>query len=154
SGAPDIFAPERHRFAAMKTTNPWAKLAAAYHASGDRPALENLLKRHPVAAAGPGDLFAADQDWERAIAAYRKVLTDQPADGDVLAKLAAAYQTAGRTREAVPHLAAVSAANPKDTLLSLKVAALQAWFGQDTELADTCRNGLAMAENTKDVVVA
>jgi hypothetical protein len=28
------------------------------------------------------------------------------------------------------------------------LAALQAWFGQDKELADTCRRGLALAKNT------
>jgi hypothetical protein len=53
-----------------------------------------------------------------------------------------AYQSAGRTHDAIPHLAKASAANPNDTLLSLKVAVLQAWFGQEKELADTCRRGL------------
>src|SRR5262249_31653256 len=42
-------------------------------------------------------------------------------------------ESSGRTREAVGPLAKVSAAHPQDTLLSLKVAALQAWFGQDQE---------------------
>ena len=109
-----------------------------------------MLERHPAAAAGIGDLYAADQDWERAIAEYRKLVTDQPADGVLLTKLAMAYQSAGRTREAVPHLAKASAANPKDTVLSLKVAALQAWFGQEKEFAATRQRILAFAKDTNE----
>ena len=63
-----------------------------------------------------------------------------------MTKLAAAYQGAGRTRAAVPHLAKASAANPKDTLLSLKVAALQAWWRQEKELAATRQRILAFAK--------
>jgi len=62
--------------------------------------------------------------------------------------LAEAYAASGRTREAVPILVKASSANPQDTLLSLKVAALQAWFGQEKELAATCRRGLKLAGNT------
>jgi tetratricopeptide (TPR) repeat protein len=69
-------------------------------------------------------------------------------------KLATAYQSAGRTREAVPHLAKASAGNPKDTILSMKVAALQAWFGQDRELAATRRRILEFARGTNDAGTA
>ena len=41
--------------------------------------------------------------------------------------------------EARAHLATASAADPKDTFLSLKVAALQAWFGEDKELTKGAR---------------
>jgi tetratricopeptide (TPR) repeat protein len=119
-----------------------------YHLVGDRQALDNLLKHHPAAAAGIGDLYAAAQDWERAIAEYRKLDTDQPADSVLLTKLAAVYEAAGRTREAVPHLAKASVAKPDDALLFLKVTALQAWFGQDKEFADTSRRGLEWAKDT------
>jgi tetratricopeptide (TPR) repeat protein len=138
------------RFAAMQLTDPWAKLAAAYHVIGDRQALDTLLKHHPQAAAGLGDLYAASQDWERAIAEYRKLVTDQRPDVALLTKLATAYQSAGRTREAVPHLAKASAANPKDTMLCQKVAALQAWFGQDKEFGVTRQRILAFAKGTED----
>ena len=92
--------------------------------------------------------------WERAIAEYRTLATEQPADGALLIKLAGAYQSAGRTREAVPLLATASAANPKDTLLSLKVAALQAWFGQDREFAATRQRILAFAKDTNEATTA
>ena len=87
--------------AAIKLTDPWAKLAAAYHLVGDQKAFDSLLNRHPAAGAGIGDLYAAAKDWERAIAEYRKAVTDQPADS-LLTKLATTYQSAGRTREACP----------------------------------------------------
>jgi eukaryotic-like serine/threonine-protein kinase len=55
---------------------------------------------------------------------------------------------AGRTQDALVHLVALSAARPDDTFLFLKVTTLQAWFGQDKELAATCRRGLELATNT------
>jgi serine/threonine protein kinase/WD40 repeat protein len=60
----------------------------------------------------------------------------------------APLEAAGRLREAVAHLATQSAANPKDTVLSLKVATLQAWFGQDREFAATRQRILAFARGT------
>ncbi len=100
---------------AMKLPDPWAKLAAAYHIIGDQQALDNLLERHPTAAA---------------------------------------YQSAGRTREGVSYLAKASTANPDDTMLSMKVAALQAWFGQDKELAATRQRIRAFAKDTNDTGTA
>jgi WD40 repeat protein/serine/threonine protein kinase len=154
SGDVSTFVRERHRAAAMKLADPWAKLAAAYHLLGDQQGLDTLLEHHPAAAGAVGDLYAADQDWERAMAEYSRVITGQPADGNLLTKLAAAYQGAGRTREAVPRLATASSANAKDTTLSLKVAALQAWFGQDRELAATRQRVLAFAKGTNDAGTA
>ena len=63
-------------------------------------------------------------------------------------------EATGRTREAIPHLAALSAANPKDTILSLKVAALQAWFGEEKEYNATRSRVLAFAMGTNDSLVA
>ena len=144
----------RHRFLAMKLVDPWARLAAVYRSVGDQQALDKLLERHRAAAVGLGDLYAADQDWERAIIEYRKLITDLPADGNLLVKLANAYQSAGRTREAIPYLVTASAANPADTVFSLKVAALQAWFGQEKELAETRQRILAFAKETTEAMTA
>jgi hypothetical protein len=60
----------------------------------------------------------------------------------------------GRTREAVSHLATLSSAHPEDTILSLKLAALQAWFGQEKELAATRQRILAFAKGTNDAGTA
>ena len=133
---------------------PWQRLAAAYHRLGDQQALDALVKHHQEAAVGVGDLYAASQDWERAIAEYGKLLTDRPADSALWPKLAAVYQSAGHTREAVPFMAKASAVNPKDTILSMKVAALQAWFGHEQELAATRQRILASAKGTNDPITA
>jgi len=101
-----------------------------------------------------GDLFAADRDWERAIAAYVKGLASEPANVAVLSKLASAYQSVGRTREAIVPLGASSSLNPTDTILILKIAALQAWFGQESEFAATRRQILNFAQGTTDAVTA
>ena len=51
-------------------------------------------------------------------------------------------------------MAEASAANLKDTLLSLKVTALQAWFGQDREFAATRQQILAFAKDTTEATTA
>ena len=91
-GDPASVGKEEKRFAVLQVADPWAKLAVAYHIVGKESALAGLLKRHPSAAAGLGDLYANLQDWERAIGEFRKVSTDQPAE---LSKLARSYQAAG-----------------------------------------------------------
>jgi tetratricopeptide (TPR) repeat protein len=143
---------EEKMAAAMKLTDPWAMLAAAYHLIGNQQALDKLLNCHPAAASSLGDLYAAAKDWDQAIAEYRKLVADQPAHIALLTKLATAYQDAGRTREAVSYLDKLSAANPKDAELSLKAAALQAWFGLHKELAVTRRRVLASAKGTNEVI--
>jgi dipeptidyl aminopeptidase/acylaminoacyl peptidase len=61
---------------------------------------------------------------------------------------------AGRTADALAYLVKVSVAKADDTALFLKVAALQAWFGQYKELAETCRRGLELAKDTTVPVTA
>jgi WD40 repeat protein/serine/threonine protein kinase len=52
---------------------------------------------------------------------------------------------AGRTQDALGHLAALSSVHPRDTELCLTVAALQAWFGREKDLAATRRRALDFA---------
>ena len=151
---PQAFEHEKGRLAATKAADPWARLAAAYHLIGDQQSRDKLLERRPAAAAGLGDLCAANRDWAGAIAAYRRALTDQPTDAALLDKLATAYHEAGRTREAVPVLASELAIDSNDTLLLLKVAALQAWFGQNDKLAVTCTSALEFAKDTQEPATA
>jgi tetratricopeptide (TPR) repeat protein len=72
------------------------RIAAAYHLCGDEQASALLVKRYPEAVAGIGDLYAAKEDWARAIAEYSKVITDQVVDGNILVKRATAYEAAGK----------------------------------------------------------
>jgi hypothetical protein len=55
---------------------------------------------------------------------------------------------AGRTPDALAYLVTVSVARADDITLALRVAELQAWFGLDSELADTCRRALESDKST------
>jgi tetratricopeptide (TPR) repeat protein len=88
---PDAYANAEQRFAAMKIDDPWTKLAAAYRHIGDQASFDRLLEQHPQAAAGIGDLYAADEDWQRAIDIYSKLITDDTTDATLLARRAVAY---------------------------------------------------------------
>jgi hypothetical protein len=82
--------------------------------------------------------------------AYRRAHTRQDL-GHLKAQAAADREiAAGRTADALPYLVTVSAARPDDTILALQVAGLQAWFGQDKELADTCGRALESARGIVD----
>ena len=72
----------------------------------------------------------------------------------LLTRLAAASPGRRPDPRGAPFLAKASADNPKDTALSLKVAALQAWFGQEKELAATRQRILAFAKGTNDASTA
>ena len=89
---PNTFVNERKRLAATKITDPWARVAAAYHVLGDQPALESLLRAHPLAGADIGDLYAAEKNWNRAIALYTKAITPETKDARLLVKRAQAYE--------------------------------------------------------------
>ncbi len=59
---PQAFEQEKIRLAALKITDPWVKLAAAYHLLDDQPAVEKLLQDHPEAAVGIVAFFAEVRD--------------------------------------------------------------------------------------------
>jgi serine/threonine protein kinase/Leucine-rich repeat (LRR) protein/Flp pilus assembly protein TadD len=56
------------------------------------------------------------------------------------------WERSGLTTETLSFLSANSARTPQDTLLALKVAALQAWFGDDDGHTATCRRAIEAAE--------
>lgn len=84
-------APVASELKAMTFIEPWSKLAAAYHIIDDQLGLDKLLERHPESAAGIGDLFAVDRNWERAIVEYSKAISEKSTVSALLAKRAAAY---------------------------------------------------------------
>jgi WD40 repeat protein/tetratricopeptide (TPR) repeat protein len=133
SSDPAVFDAEQTRFAGRKLRDPWARLAVAYAVNGRN-----------------GE---ATRSFTRALELLAEQLAKEPENSALAADLFSAYQSAGRTREAVPYLAKASAADPSDMLL-LKVAALQAWFGQEKELAATRQRMLAFAKDTNDAGTA
>jgi hypothetical protein len=60
----------------------------------------------------------------------------------------------GRTIEALPLLVEASLRNPDDTVLAMKVAALQVWFGRIADHAATSQRMLSWAADTASAEVA
>ena len=88
----DVGDPWVQRFAALKIADPWEKLAAAYYVLGNQLALNRLLKDHPAAIVGVGELSALGQDWERAVGEFSKAITPETKDARLFAKRAEAYE--------------------------------------------------------------
>jgi eukaryotic-like serine/threonine-protein kinase len=117
---------------------------------------------------GIGDLLIqtgkpeeAFTEFRKALAIFQKLADDDPANTDfrnglsgARQKLAQMLAASGLVKEVLPLLATAAAADPKDTLLSLQVAALQAWFGQDEEFAATREGILGFAKDTKEPTTA
>ncbi len=136
SGNPDDY---RHGdYPVQATSGAWREAILPFSSRG---AL-SLLRLHPKTA--------PDRPLELDSIVLRELepgdIASLPADNPLSARLADASQAAGRTRESLLFLAKASADNPEDTILSLKVAALQAWFGQEEEHAATRRRVLAFAK--------
>lgn len=89
---PTLFDREKKRLVAMKLNDPWAKLAVLYTMYEDQPALDRLLKAHPSAALGVGQLYAVEQDWEQAILIYNRAITPDTKDPAIFAARAEANQ--------------------------------------------------------------
>jgi WD40 repeat protein/tetratricopeptide (TPR) repeat protein len=102
-------------------------LARAYHFLGDQPALDSLLKAHPAAAAGIGDLYAADKNWERAVAEYTKAITPETKDAKLLAKRAAAYELLKQWDRAVADWTRASQQQPDVAFERFKPAGADSW---------------------------
>jgi tetratricopeptide (TPR) repeat protein len=87
--------------------------------------------------------------WDEAIACYKKALELHPKDAWAHFNLSAALYHKGQVDEALASYKKAMAlacsrkatAGLGDYSLFIKVAAFQAWFGQDKELAETCRRG-------------
>jgi WD40 repeat protein len=77
-----------------------------------------------------------------------------PPEQTILKAQAAADReiAAGRTQNALSYLLTVSVAKPENTSLAIRLASLQAWFGQDKEFADTFGRALESARGTSDFV--
>jgi len=65
----------RRSFPGSESDNPWVRLAAAYRIASNDQAIDELVERRPQAAGAIGDLFAADNRWQRAIDIYSQGLS-------------------------------------------------------------------------------
>ncbi len=112
---------------------------------------QHLAEKQPATA--QAELEKPREILARSCALFAEKLAKKPENTAVAEDLLSACQSAGRTREAVTYLAKASAADPSDMLL-LKVAVLQAWFGQENDLIATRQRFLAFAKDTNDAGVA
>ncbi|MCA9051508.1 MAG: hypothetical protein KDA89_22375 [Planctomycetaceae bacterium] len=76
--------------------DPFEQLAVAYYFLGEKDALDRLLQGHPTAAVCIGDLYAAVENWERAVAEYSIAITPETTDETTLRKRAEAYVELGQ----------------------------------------------------------
>jgi tetratricopeptide (TPR) repeat protein len=86
-----VFNRERRRFAAMKLTDPWGRLAAAYLVVNDQQSLDKLIQTVPSVESGIAELYLTLKEWDRAIAAYNKLINDQTTDASLFVKRGEAY---------------------------------------------------------------
>ena len=96
------------------------------HRLPQRPGGQPLQPRHP-AVERTGKPAEAEAEFRKALAIRQKLVDDNPSDIDFRGGLSYDY---------------------------LRVAALQAWFGQDKELSSTCEKLLSLAKDTEDPALA
>jgi WD40 repeat protein/serine/threonine protein kinase/tetratricopeptide (TPR) repeat protein len=102
SDDPSALPREQMRAFAPALTDPWAKLAAAYHIRGGKQQeLDNLIKIHPTAAVGIADLHAAIKDWGPALIEYNRLIAADIVDTDLLVKRATVYGAVGNWQSAL-----------------------------------------------------
>jgi serine/threonine-protein kinase len=91
---------------------------------------------------------------EEAIACFKKALELDPKYALAPRDLSDALLSMGRVDEAVACYKKLIELDPKNSLAYLTLAALQAWFGQDKELAGTCERALRVVSDTRDPTTA
>jgi serine/threonine-protein kinase len=131
-----------------------------------------LDPKYAVAHGNLGNALYHKGQVDEAIACFKKAIELDPKIAQSHTGLGAALYLKGQVDEAIACLKKAIALDPKRALahyilgnalyrkgqwdevmldhpmVFIKVAALQAWFGQDKEFAETCRRGLAAAEKT------
>ena len=85
---------------------------------------------------------------DAALACFRKLIELDPQNAWAHRNLGVALGHKGQVDTALASYHKALELDPKNTLILLDVAALQAWYGQDKELADTGRRALAWAKDT------
>lgn len=121
---PDALDRERKCFAAMRWTDPWQKLAAAYLLQGNQQAIDQIVERHPKVAGLIGDLFieGADKDWSRAAEIYSRGITPETTDVGLLSKRARAYEGLGDWKAATADWSRAADGNPEGAKLLAEFA--------------------------------
>lgn len=89
-----------------------------------------------AAATDPADRargWAAEEDWERALPAYERLVRERPGDVALQVERARALAWAGRELEGAEALASLTRARPADRALRLEAARFYWWAGRSEE---------------------
>ncbi len=143
--------------------------------TGFRSVLADFHLDHAILLSGTGKPAEAEAEYRKALAIRQKLADDHPADtgwrsalvdsrfnlGILLLNGGKPAEAAVEYRKAVAIRQKLVDDNPSDIDLRgglsydyMKVAALQAWFGQDKDLSSTCEKLLSLAKDTKDPMLA
>lgn len=138
SSRPDALDRERKYFAAMRLTDPWQKLVAAYLLQGNQQAIDQLLEQRPKLAGLIGDVFidGEHKDWSRAVKIYSQGITAESMDASLLSKRARAYEGLANWDAAAADWSRAAEKNPDGARLLAEFAGRLATAGQ-TPLART-----------------
>ena len=135
---------------ARSITDPWSKLAAANRLHGDQPAIDKLAERRPQAAAAIGDLFAADEEWERSIEIYSRAISKQTTDALLLSKRARAYEALKNWDGAAADWSRATTGNPEGAKLLAEFARRLAAGGQVVLATGQFEKARALYERSLD----
>jgi serine/threonine protein kinase/Flp pilus assembly protein TadD len=99
-------------------------------------------------------LLDGKHDPGGAISSFKKAIEFDPKLVIAHSNLGRALAGNGRAEEAIPCYQKVVELDPNNSMAYLTLAALQAWFGQDKELAATCARALQVARDTRNPMMA
>jgi tetratricopeptide (TPR) repeat protein len=119
---------------------------------------KKALELDPKFAPGYNRLGAAlldgKHDHDGAISRFKKAIELDPRMVIAYSNLGRALASKGQADEAIPCYKKVVELEPNNSMAYLTLAALQAWFGQDKDLAATCAQVLKVARDTKNPMMA
>lgn len=122
----NAFQRESVRFAAMRETDAWKRLASAYQLQGNDIGLNRLIVDHPEKALELAKLNAEYGRWNQAIAAYSRLIEDSPEDVTLLTARAAGYLATGQLELAHDDLKHVFNVGPNEAAAKLLAEVLLA----------------------------
>lgn len=114
--------PDPMQIAALRSTDHWTRLAAAYHCAGNQDAIDKLLKRHPESALAIGDLFMQIENWNRAIDVLSESIDAESVDVQLLTKRAQSHERLLNWQAASDDWARVTENNPNGAQLASEFA--------------------------------
>jgi tetratricopeptide (TPR) repeat protein len=129
-----------------KIADPWARLAAAYDVVGEPERVDKLFAAHSRIALSLADLFAARQDWDRAVVGWRQLVIEQP---DRLQGIYDRLKNAHRWNDAAEFGLLLIQQTPTNSITWLQNSPILALADDQAAYADFCRRMAAQFADSK-----